>query len=320
MPESQELFTMLVMKYFWIIFLSIMFLIGIVYIVPPLRTQATKLLSYSICDTPLPYRIGSIDNRFGLTNNEVIADLQQASNVWSIAEGKTLFTYSPKASLTVNFIYDQRQALDTSINKLNSQLEQNNQTLNQQIADYKSDVAAYEQKLADFNATVKKYNNQGGAPKDVYDQLIKEQDQLNQEGQALNERARQLKLSTNDYNNNVSILNSDIAQFNNQLTQKPEQGLYDEANNTITVYFADNKEDLIHTLTHELGHALGMEHVSDKHAIMYAYTTPSATVTNADLQELAFACREQSRIFHDLHSLGLWLSIHVHQLQQSFAK
>ena len=308
------------MKYFWYFVAALVLLTGIVYFVPPLHAKATQLLSYSACDTPLPYKLGTVDSRFDLTTNEVLGDLQEAGSIWSQAEGKQLFTYTPNATLTVNFIYDQRQALDSSINQLNSQLQQNSNSLDKQIAQYKSDVAAFEQKLSDFNATVAKYNAEGGAPKDVYDQLKQEQQQLNAEGDALNERARQLKLSTNDYNSSVANLNSDIAQFNSALKQKPEEGLYNSGDNTITIYIFDNQPDLLHTLAHELGHAIGMEHVADPNAIMYAYTTKSLTVTPDDAAQLKYACREQSLALHELDLASLWYANLIHNLHQTLTK
>ena len=308
------------MKYIWIVILSLMFLSGLIYVIPSTRAKATQLLSYSTCDSPLSYRLGSIDDRFGLTNEEVLSDIDEAATIWDSAKGKKLFAYSAKAPLTINFVYDQRQQLDNSISQLTTQLQQTNSSLKQQIAQYKSDLSAFEKKLADFNATVDSYNAKGGAPKDVYDQLKQEQQELKVEGDALNARAKDLNLSANDFNSGVSNLNSQIGEFNNDIAQKPEQGLYNEGDNTITIYFAENHTELIHTLAHELGHALGMMHVADKDAIMNANTNPSITPTADDLTELSTACREQSIVYHELHVIGLWLNLSMIHLSHSLAK
>ncbi|MEX2007834.1 MAG: matrixin family metalloprotease, partial [Candidatus Levyibacteriota bacterium] len=62
--------------------------------------------------------------------------------------------------------------------------------------------------------------------------------------------------------------------------------------------FASNYNELIHTLTHEFGHALGMQHVSSPQSIMYPYTTSFLTLAPEDLEQLAYVCRKQSLPLH----------------------
>lgn len=267
-----------------------------------------QLLSYSPCDTPLPYKLGQLDSRFGLRRSQVLTDITTATGLWSSAYGKQLFVQSSNAVLTVNFIYDSRQALDTQINTLNSKLTQNNTTLSSQIASYKAEEAAFEQKLAAFQETVAKYNAEGGAPEDVYNQLVSEQQDLESQQNVLQKEAQTLNLSTQNYNNGVSALNSDISQFNSALSKKPEEGLYDGANNTITIYFANNHDELLHTLTHEFGHSLNMQHVPDPQAIMYPYTTTSLRITPDDLAELKKVCQSEPVFLHWILVVDSWFA------------
>lgn len=51
------------------------------------------------------------------------------------------------------------------------------------------------------------------------------------------------------------------------------QGIYDYRDNTISVYYFDDREDLIFTLEHELGHALGLEHNLEPDSVMIERTT-----------------------------------------------
>lgn len=294
----------------------LLFVASFVYFVPALHEKAAQMLSYSPCDMPLPYAIGSIDARFGLSKSEVLTDIQSATSLWSSAYGKNLFTYSPKAQLKVNFVYDTRQALDTQISELHTTLSQNNTTLTQQIEAYQADQAAFQQRLNAFQDTVNSYNAKGGAPQDVYDQLLKQQADLQAQGDALNVRARELNLSTKNYNAQVNSLNQDVAQFNAALAQKPEEGLFDGGNQEITIYFASNQQELLHTLAHEFGHALGMAHVADPKAIMYAYTTSSLVVTADDMQALRTVCREQPVLYYWIDTINIWFTQGLQRFRQ----
>lgn len=248
---------------------------------------------YSQCNTPLTYKIGSIDPKFGLKLKDVLTDTQDAAKILNDAGNYELFAYAtPSGELTINFIYDERTALNNSVNFLEGQINQENTTLQQQIISYEAAVKIFEQKLSDLNATIQKYNNAGGAPADVYANLISQQNQLKSEGDVLNTRAKQLNLATNDYNHQVQNLNQNVRQFNQAIVLKPEEGLYESETKTITIYFANNKQELIHTLAHELGHALGMVHVNNMKAIMYPSASAYLTPTQQDTQQLEALCRE----------------------------
>jgi chromosome segregation ATPase len=281
----------------------------VVFLVPKFRSLVSQLLSFSECARPMAYKLGKIDQKFNLSKEVVVSDLQSAAEIWSKAYGKTLLTNSPTAVLTVNFVYDQRSALNTNINQLQYQIDKKGTTLQQQIASYESDLAAFKLKLEAYNALVLKINQSGGASKALYDSLVSQRVQLTAEGDSLNVRASQLNLVTNDFNSNVDNLNQNITQFNEEIEKTPEEGLYNGNDSTITIYFASNRQELIHTLAHEFGHALGIQHTQDPQSIMYPDTSSFLTATSEDKQQLAYVCREQPLISHLLEEFSTWVHV-----------
>jgi predicted RND superfamily exporter protein len=295
------------MKALKIIIFTILVITVTVFVVPQFKSKAIKILSFSECDTPMSYKLGSLDPKFGLSQTTTVTDIQNAADIWGKTYGKPLFINSITAALTINFVFDKRSALNTRIDQLQNQVNQKNATLEQQINSYKADVAAFEQKLSSFNAQVAQINKSGGAAPDVYNNLIAQQNELHAEGDSLNTRASQFNLATHDYNSQVQSLNQNINQFNQALTQNPEEGFFNPNNKTITIYFAGNYKELVHTLAHEFGHALGMEHTDAPQSIMYPNATSFLSVTSEDKHQLDYVCREQSLLSHWLQEFAVWL-------------
>ncbi|HYK08828.1 MAG TPA: hypothetical protein VEW42_05000, partial [Candidatus Eisenbacteria bacterium] len=132
----------------------------VLILLPTSRNWIKDSLSYSTCNTPLPYKIGSIDPRFGIRLEDVEKDTIKATSIWSGVEGKQLFILSPHAALSVNFVYDQRQELNSEVQQLDSALSQRNASLQQKIQEYEAEEEAFQKKLAAFNALVDKYNKE----------------------------------------------------------------------------------------------------------------------------------------------------------------
>lgn len=248
------------------------------------------------CSTPITYKVDTVDPKFNLSRDKFIADVQDAANIWNKQEGKNLFKYDPNGEVSVNLIFDERQAQSNQINALDNQLNSQKGELNAQIKDYETQVASFKSRLAQHNATVQSWNRQGGAPQDVYDQLEKERVDLQAQADQLNSLAKKLNLSSENYSLNVGKLNSAIGTFNTELASKPEEGIFMGDKNRIEIYFDNNQAELVHTLAHELGHAIGLEHNNDQNSIMFAYTTKTVKATSADINELTAICRDKSFI------------------------
>lgn len=249
---------------------------------------------YSACDTPITYRIGSLDTRFNISQDRLKKDIDTALVIWEKPQGQDLFKYDSNGLITVSLVFDERQALNNEIQTLEGILKGDQNTLSAQIAQYEAQVIDFNKRVKALNDEINNWNSKGGAPQGEYDKLLTEQNNLRIEADRLNVLAVSLNQKTVNYNAKIGKLNGTIDTFNSGLAVKPEEGIYDETKKTIDIFFMTNKQELVHTLAHEFGHALGLDHVQDVKAIMYAQASSTIKATSLELSSLKRICEKKS--------------------------
>ncbi len=303
----RRLFYVLIISTILIVLLAIS---GVTY-----QTVA-QLFYYSPCDTPIRYKIGTIDNRFQISQEEYLVRINQAATIWNTVTGKNLFVYDSKGTLSFHLVYDQRQSLNNQIGQLETQLQEEENQLKPELESFKTRSIAFEKKLETLNNQISYWNSRGGAPHDEYIKLKKEQEELQQEAEQLNSIALRLNQSTAQFNNRVGQLSQTVDSFNQTLQQQPEEGLYDSRKKSISIYLTKSTDELIHTLAHEMGHAWGIDHINNPFAIMYPYSTETTILTQEDVSAIQKVCEKRSII----ELLGKKLVFAVVQIQQEIEK
>jgi IS1 family transposase len=276
------------------------------------------LVAEAVCDVPVSYRIGTIDPRFGISEEEVRNVVSEAESMWEDSTGENLFTYDTDGSLIINFVFDERQETANEQVQLEDVLESKEamsdtirtqyETLMREYeslrATYESQTTAYEQRLTAYNTEVNDWNEQGGAPADVYDrleatkrELSREQERLNAGAAKLNVLVRKMNTLSAKGNSLISDYNETVEVYNGRFSEGHEftQGDYEQ--DIINVYQYDSREELVLVLAHEFGHALSLDHVEGPESIMHKLMgeqTKESGLSETDIAEFERVCGDQA--------------------------
>jgi hypothetical protein len=248
----------------------------------------------AMCNVPIAYRLGTVDDRFNLSSEAARSALSAAEAVWEEAIGYDLFIYDDNAALSINFVFDERQAVQDEearqrqlLDEKAAQNEDITSTHAELVAEYEALAAdfttaeaAYETRLAAYNREVASYNDVGGAPPAVFAALEAEREALDEERRRINAaaaRLNQLVRRINELgetgNELIAVYNENVDRYNRQFAEEREftQGDYQRfgGQKTINIYTFADQAELVLVLAHEFGHALSIEHVAGPASLMY---------------------------------------------------
>ena len=266
----------------------------------------------SPCTKTMGYTIGTFDTRFGIKEATFRDEIDKAQALWGDQIGKTLFNYNASGPLTINLIYDERQARTDDINNLALEIQNSKDTATALKTTYDVEKTIYlgdgEQLIKDSNAfkvrydaytsKVAMYNSQGGAPQNEYNLMVEELSSLKEESRHLTARRDALLVymeainaKVTRYNELMVYINTLITKSNSLGAKKFTEGRFTPRTNTIDIYQYTDPIKLRRVITHELGHVIGINHNDNIKSIMYSVNSATTTtLSTEDINALLEAC------------------------------
>ncbi len=296
-----------------------------VYIYKPISGSIAVLSPGKPCGEPMSYSIGAVDSQFSITADDVTDAAKNAAALWNNGGQRVLIQQDngdeSEPDITVNFVYDERQArtdgelrfreeirsYQIRLDQLQEQHELKRKQFDEQTQNYLQLADRTTKELKTLNEWVAEKNEEGGFTESEYEQflqrksqveqnqekIIKERERLDQFAHTINREMEELNKKFNEHNRLIEKYNEDFAG-----DMRFTKATYQRQGNrgVITVNQFVNQRELSLILAHEMGHALGLDHLTNPQSVMYGSMGaqslyPEVQLSDEDREAINGVCR-----------------------------
>jgi len=285
------------------------------------------------CETPLGWKLGEVRGGGSLTETELRDAVEAAARPWNRAGERRFLRHDPDDGMPIHFHLRKAQGKAREIREgmgdlgnLQSELGARQEDIERERARLEEKARAIEKRTAELERELRAHREDllahrrgeadapsAGALERTGERLREARDRLRRRKARLRDRRERLQEDIQAYNRKADELNSKSGRLESQARAKrDEPGVYRETrgrtllgsemvlDREIFLYFFYNDNHMRRTLTHELGHALGIGHVDEPGAVMHASYEAQEVLTGraadslrlhaADLEALDALC------------------------------
>lgn len=246
------------------------------------------------CSELLTIGIGDIDSRFSVDHDELQTAIENVAQLWSDTIGMPIVEYSEVADISVHLIYAEQQEMTDQerefrdrlqnervrIDGMEREYENKNFEYEQELLQYEVEMSNLQRRIDRLNMWVRVNNEAGGFDEDDLRQFDYRKAEVDRKRQELSRTQLRLSRESDEINQMINNLNEQINRKNELVDQynitfsgarRFTQGSYEwnEKDRSIFIYQFTDINELKLVLAHEVGHALGVEHVSNAKSVMY---------------------------------------------------
>jgi len=262
------------------------------------------------CQWPLAWRLGELDPAFQLSRQEALFYIEQASQHWQQATGKTLFVQDQQQGFAIDFRFDarqqrllQQQLLQRNLQRYDAAITPGLQQLPARAALLQQQVDEFNQQQQQLQQQLEQWQPQQADAATRRQQLLQQRQQLVQQADWLEQQRQQLQRDQDYLNETIRQRNELLPGDRHQQAGSFEIDSFEidsfevgsmarhGQQRQMTIFAFASPPQLVSTLVHEFGHAIGIGHTADPPSMMYPSQQPEQQqLTATDLAAFAAVC------------------------------